>query len=162
MSTEMTLPDWVYKDRRPETDNAYFENLTRCIFQAGLSWQLIANKWSCFQKAFDGFEIPKVAAYSTDDIKRLSEDPSIIRNKRKILATLHNAREFERITKERKSFQKWLDGIDKSNNYDLVLKRLKATFKHIGSSNGSIFLWSVGEPIKHDPSMHRRQPSKIV
>ncbi|MCW4035579.1 MAG: DNA-3-methyladenine glycosylase I, partial [Candidatus Bathyarchaeota archaeon] len=57
------MPGWVYTDTRPKTDREYFENLTRCIFQAGLSWQLMANKWPSFQKAFDGFDIGKVAAY---------------------------------------------------------------------------------------------------
>ena len=162
MPEEWTPPDWVYKDRRPDSDREYFENLSRCVFQAGLNWQMIANKWPNFRVAFDEFSIPKVAAYGADHIKRLSEDKGIIRNKSKILGTIHNAREFELIEGEHGSFQTWLDGIEKSNNYDLIVKRMKSRFKRVGPSTAHIFLWSVGEEIKHDPSILTRTPKKIV
>jgi len=155
MPEGMKLPDWVYKDTKPTTDKEYFENLTRCIFQAGLSWQLVSRKWP---RARNG----KIAAYGADDIKRLSEDAAIIRNKQKIVATIENAREFERIAQEHGSFKEWLDSLDKSNNYDRVVKSLKSRLKRVGPSTAHIFLWSVGEPIKHDPSVHTREPTKIV
>ena len=162
MPEEWTPPDWVYKEKRPETDTQYFENLTRCIFQAGLSWQLMSNKWPNFQKAFHSFDISKIAGYGAKDITRLSNDAGIVRNKRKINATIHNAREFERIIKENGSFQNWLDSLDKTNNYDNVVKQLKSRFKHVGPSTAHIFLWSVGEPLKYDESIHQRQPRIIV
>jgi len=162
MTDNRTLPEWVYTDKKPVTDAQYFENLTRCIFQAGLSWQLMSNKWPNFRKAFHSFNIAKVAAYGAEDITRLSNDAGIVRNKRKINATIHNAREFEHIAKEHKSFQRWLDSLDKSNNYDQVVKQLRSHFKHVGPSTAHIFLWSIGEPLKYDESIHRRQPRKIV
>lgn len=162
MSEGMKLPDWVFKNTKPRTDRGYFENLTRCIFQAGLSWQLLSRKWSNFQKAFDNFDITKIAAYGAKDIKRLSEDRSIIRNNQKIVATIENAREFVRIADENGSFKKWLNSLDKSNNYDKVVISLKSRLKRVGSSTAKIFLWSVGESIKHDPSIQSREPTKIV
>ena len=162
MPEGMKPPDWVYKDAKPTTDREYFENLTRCIFQAGLSWQLVSRKWPGFQTAFDDFDTSKVAAYGADDIKRLSEDTAIIRNKQKIVATIENAREFERIARENGSFKEWLDTQDKSNNYDRVVKSLRSNLKRVGPSTAHIFLWSVGELIKHDPSVHTREPTKIV
>ncbi|MGD2141985.1 MAG: DNA-3-methyladenine glycosylase I [Candidatus Bathyarchaeota archaeon] len=155
-------PKWIYIEKKPETDREYFENLTHCIFQAGLSWQLIAKKWPNFLEAFDGFEINLVAAYGVEDIKRLSGDSSIIRNKQKINATIYNAQEFQRIAEKHGSFRKWLDYIDKAHNYDLVIKKMKSRFKRVGPSTAHIFLWSVGESIKYDPSVHTRMPSKIV
>ncbi|UCH57163.1 MAG: DNA-3-methyladenine glycosylase I [Candidatus Bathyarchaeota archaeon] len=162
MSEERTQPDWVYKDKRPEADREYFENLARCIFQAGLSWQLMTKKWPNFQRAFENFDIAKVAAYGAEDIRRLSEDASIIRNRQKILSIIHNAREFERIARENGSFQAWLDSMDKSNNYDRVVKSLRSRFKRVGPGTAHIFLWSVGEKIEYDPTVHTRQPTKIV
>ena len=155
-------PDWVYRGSRPKTDKKYFENLTRCVFQAGLSWQLMASKWPCFRRAFDGFDIGKVAAYGAEDIARLSGDPGIIRNKDKIVATIHNTREFERIAQEHGGFQNWLDSIDRSHNYDLVVKLLRSWLKRVGPGTAHIFLWSVGEPIEYDPTVHTRKPTKIV
>jgi DNA-3-methyladenine glycosylase I len=156
------LPKWVYQDQKPETDREYFENLTRIIFQAGMSWRIIANKWPNFPPAFSGFDIDKVAAYDAKDIKRLTGDASIIRNKQKILATLHNAREFQRIKREHGNFTNWLESQDKSNNYDRVVKSLRSRMKRVGLSSAHIFLWSVGEPIKHDSSVHSRSPREIV
>jgi DNA-3-methyladenine glycosylase I len=162
MTEEMKPPDWVYEGHRPATDTEYFQNLTRCIFQAGLSWQLMSRKWPNFKKAFHQFDTGKIAAYGAEDIIRLSEDIGIIRNKQKIVATIENAREFQRIAQEHGSFQSWLDSIDKSHNYDRVVKTLRSRLKRVGPSTAHIFLWSVGEPIKHDSSVHTREPTKIV
>jgi len=87
----------MYRGRRPTTDAAYFENLTHCIFQAGLSWRIVTEKWPNFKKAFNDFDVKTIASYGAEDVKRLMEDKGIIRNRRKILATIHNAREFDRV-----------------------------------------------------------------
>jgi DNA-3-methyladenine glycosylase I len=137
MTEEMKPPDWVYKDKRPTTDTEYFKNLTRCIFQAGLSWQLMSRKWPNFEKAFHQFDIAKIAAYGAEDIRRLSEDTTIIRNKQKIVATIQNAREFERIAREHGSFQSWLDTIDKSHNYDRVVKSLRSRLRPVRACSKS-------------------------
>jgi DNA-3-methyladenine glycosylase I len=156
------LPLWVYRDKKPDDDRTYFENLTRIIFEAGMSWRIIAKKWPNFIPAFNNFEIEKVASYSTRDIKRLTLDSSIIRNKQKILATIHNAREFQKIQREYGSFKSWIESLDKSNNYDKVVKALSNRMKRVGKGSAHIFLWSVGESIEYDPSVHPRRPKEIV
>jgi len=162
MPEHTTKPDWVYKDSRPATDREYFENMARCIFQAGLNWQLVADKWPRFREAFHGFDVDKVASYGPSDVARLLEDEGIIRNRQKIEATILNAEEFKRIASEHGGFQRWLDGMDKGSNYDYVVKRLKSRFKRVGVGTAHIFLWSVGEPIEYDASVHGRRPTKIV
>jgi DNA-3-methyladenine glycosylase I len=162
MHEERTLPKWVFIMKRPTKDREYFENLTRCIFQGGLNWTMIANKWPNFRKAFDDFNIEKVANYDIEDQERLKNDVGIIRNKQKIIATINNAEEFKRIAAEYGSFQKWLDSMDKGNNYDYVTKRLVSRFKRVGRGTAHIFLWSVGEPIRWDKSVHSRKPSNLA
>jgi DNA-3-methyladenine glycosylase I len=162
MHEERSLPDWVFQDDRPGTDREYFMNLTRVIFQAGMSWQVVATKWDNFLDAFDNFDIDKVAAYGVDDIEGLRNDKSIIRNRQKIKATIENAEVFQRIAEKHCSFQSWLDSLDKSNNYEYIVKRLISLFSRVGKSTAHIFLWSVGEPIKYDESIHSRKPTKIV
>jgi len=76
-------------------------------------------------------------------------DSGIIRNQKKILATIHNAKQFQKIGKEFGSFQKHLDGLDKSKNYSLVIKELGKIFKRLGPSSARIFLYSVGEDVQH-------------
>ena len=149
----------MYRGRRPPTDAAYFENLTRCIFQAGLSWRTVTNKWPNFKKAFKDFDIENVASYGAEDINRLMGDEGIIRNQRKILATIHNAREFERIATEHGSFQRWLDGLDKTDNYTGAVRRIVSHFKHVGETTARIFLYTVGEEIRFPEMGHRRRSS---
>ncbi len=145
-------PKWFYKTGiHPPIDDAYFENLTRVIFQAGLSWRLIERKWSNFQEAFENFSVNRIARSSDDNVKRLMANEGIVRNRRKILATIHNAKQFQTIKKEFGSFQAYIDTLDKSNNYALVIKELTKKFKHLGKASARIFLYSVREDVKHIP-----------
>ncbi|GMA23851.1 DNA-3-methyladenine glycosylase I [Luteimicrobium album] len=61
-------------------------------FQSGLSWLTVLRKREAFRSAFAGFDAETVAAYGPDDVERLLQDASIIRNRQKIEATLTNAR----------------------------------------------------------------------
>ncbi len=149
MSEEWHPPAWMYRHTRPPNDNAYFENMTRIIFLAGLSWKLIDKKWPNFRKAFRNFHIEQVAQFNTDDVEQRMNNPSIVRNRAKILATTNNARQFQNIAKGFGSFQRFIDSLDKSNNYALVVKVLNKRFNRIGPSSARIFLYSVGENIKH-------------
>ena len=138
----------MHRDKRPPNDDAYFENMTRVIFLAGLSWKMIDEKWPNFKKAFENFSIGKVLEFGEKDIQRLVSDASIVRNRAKIIATINNAKRYQNIKKEHGSFQRYLDSLDKSNNYALVIKELGKKFSRIGPSSARIFLYSVGENIR--------------
>jgi DNA-3-methyladenine glycosylase I len=69
-----------------------FERLTLEGFQSGLSWLTILRKRENFRRAFEGFDIEKVAAYRAADVGRLLGDAGIVRNRRKIEAAVANAR----------------------------------------------------------------------
>ena len=56
-------------------------------FQAGLSWETILNKRKRFRQAFDGFDIERIRRYDENKIAELMNDPGIIRNRRKIVAS---------------------------------------------------------------------------
>jgi DNA-3-methyladenine glycosylase I len=71
---------------------ALFERMSLEAFQSGLSWLIILRKRDNFRKAFDGFNIKKVAAYTERDVARLMADEGIVRNRAKIEATISNAR----------------------------------------------------------------------
>ncbi|MGD0159114.1 MAG: DNA-3-methyladenine glycosylase I [Candidatus Bathyarchaeia archaeon] len=142
-------PDWIHVDKRPSSDSVYFENMCRIIFQAGLNWSVVEKKWLTTKKAFDNFSTEKVSVFTSSDIARLMKDEGIVRNKGKISSIIQNAKEFEKIKKEYGSFQKYLDKLDKSHNYSSVVKELTARFKWLGPSSASLFLYSVGEKIKH-------------
>ena len=68
-----------------------FERLVLEGFQAGLSWRTVLAKREAFRAAFEGFSPDAVAAFSTVDVERLTRDPGIIHNRRKIEAAISNA-----------------------------------------------------------------------
>ncbi len=142
-------PRWMYRDKRPQNDDAYFENMSRVIFLAGLSWKMIEDKWPNFKRAFVNFAVGKVAAFGEKDIQRLISDTSIVRNRAKIIATVNNAKQFRNIKNEYGSFQQYLDSLNKANNYASAIKELGKKFNRIGPSSARIFLYSVGEDIRH-------------
>ena len=71
---------------------AHLERLTLEAFQSGLSWRTILEKRENFRAAFAGFDADSVAAYDDADRARLMADAGIVRNRRKIEATITNAR----------------------------------------------------------------------
>jgi DNA-3-methyladenine glycosylase I len=74
---------------RTDDEAAIFEALTLGVFEVGLSWSVVFGKRDSFRTAF---RVPKVAAMNEQDVDRLTEDASIIRNRAKIQATVDNAR----------------------------------------------------------------------
>ncbi len=85
-------------------DPRHFEFLVLEGAQAGLSWAVILRKRPGYRKAFGGFDPRKVSRYTEDRIRRLTEDPGIVRNRRKIEAAVGNAKAFLQVQREFGSF----------------------------------------------------------
>jgi DNA-3-methyladenine glycosylase I len=141
-------PDWWYRKKHPPNDEAYFENMCRIIFQAGLNWRVIDKKWPTTKKAFAEFNIEKVARFDDADVERLIKDEGIVRNRGKICAIINNAVQFREIKKQCGSFKAYLDSLDKKNNYKGVVEELSRRFKWLGAPSASLFLYTVGESIE--------------
>ena len=73
-------------------ERGMFERISLEAFQSGLSWATILRKRPAFRAAFGDFDPDLVAAYGEDDVERLMSDAAIVRNRRKIEATIANAR----------------------------------------------------------------------
>ena len=96
---------------RPEHDDRkLFEMLILEGFQAGLSWITILKKREAFRQAFDNFDPVLVAEYSPEKLETLMSNPGIVRNWRKIEASVQNAKVFLKIQKEFGSFDRYLWG----------------------------------------------------
>lgn len=93
-------------------DPTLFEFLILETFQAGLSWITVLRKRENFRKAFDNFEIAKVAAYGGDKIESLLQDPGIIRNRLKVRATVTNAQAYLRVREDFGSFSNYIWGFN--------------------------------------------------
>jgi 3-methyladenine DNA glycosylase Tag len=132
--------------RRPADDNGYFEMLAQAVFQAGFSWRVVRDKWPGFQRAFDGFDIEKVARYDFTDIERLLADPGIIRNGRKIEAVIANARVMQGLIAEHGSFYAYLRTLDHLP-YEKRKRELARRFRWLGRTGVFCFLWCVDEEV---------------
>jgi DNA-3-methyladenine glycosylase I len=87
-----------------------FEMLVLESFQAGLSWITILKKRENFRKAFDDFDVEKVAGYDENKVEELRSNEGIIRHKGKISSAINNAKIFIEIQKEFGSFNNYIWG----------------------------------------------------
>lgn len=146
-------------------DCLLFEKLTLELFQSGLSWLTILKKRDHFREAFDAFDISKVSKYDQTKIAELLNNEGIIRHKRKIEATIHNASIIIEIQKEYQSFDQYIWSFSQnkilinesleqkeafSNKVYLDLK--KRGFKHIGKVTTYSFLEAIGVMNNHAPT----------
>jgi len=143
-------------------DRLLFEFLILEGAQAGLSWATVLNKREGYRKAFDNFNIEKVAQYDQAKIDELLLNPKIVRNKLKVNSTVTNARLVLEIQKEFGSFDKYIwefvDGKTIQNKWkdmsevpvstvesDAMSKDLKKRgFKFIGSTICYAFMQATG------------------
>ncbi|MDF1660047.1 MAG: DNA-3-methyladenine glycosylase I [Verrucomicrobiales bacterium] len=126
-----------------EDDNRLFERLVLEINQAGLSWLTILKKKDSFAKAFDDFQIDVVANYGAKERERLLNDAGIIRNRLKVDAAIHNAKQILILQEQFGSFLAWLDHHHPLSKEEWV-KLFKKTFKFTGGEITGEFLMSTG------------------
>jgi DNA-3-methyladenine glycosylase I len=135
----------------------YFEVMTKAVFQSGMSWQVVEAKWDGFREAFAGFDPPTVAAFTGDDVDRLAEDTRIIRNRRKIEATVVNAETILTLDGGRGGFTGWLRS---HADFDATVAALRSEFRFLGDTGTYFFLYVVGERVPpHDEWMKAHQPT---
>ena len=160
----MALSYWQYALTRPihqvyhdteygfpiRDDNALLERLALEIGQAGLSWETILKKKDGYRRAFEGFDLDRVAAYGEVDEARLLADPAIVRSRLKVRAVIENARRLIVIREQYGSFAAWLDAQHPLPPEDWQ-RLFKKTFVFTGGEIVRSFLLSTGYlPGAHD------------
>ena len=112
----------------PSYDDHYlFEMLVLESFQAGLSWITILKKREYFREAFDHFDYESISNYDETKIIELMNNQNIIRNRRKIEATINNSKIFINIQKEYGSFSNYIWKFTKGNVIKNMNDYLKVT-----------------------------------
>lgn len=124
-------------------DNELFGRLLLEINQAGLSWETILKKESNFRKAYDQFDIQKIAQYTLADRQRLLSDAGIVRNKLKVNAAIENAKKIIELQQKHGSFYQWLELHHPLSKTEWV-KLFKSHFKFTGGEIVGEFLMSIG------------------
>lgn len=123
-------------------DSLLFERLTLEVFQAGLSWEIVLKKREGLYEAFHGYELGRISKMSAEDVERLRENPAIIRNRLKILATIHNAKQVISIQESHGSFYQWLEA-QSCMDLDAWVKLMRKHFKFMGPEIVGEFLMSI-------------------
>jgi DNA-3-methyladenine glycosylase I len=122
----------------------YLEVITKAVFQSGMSWRVVEAKWDGFRTAFHDFDPEWVAALSPPDVDRLAADTSIIRNRRKIEATVHNAEEMLELERQHGTFRDYLRS---HGSFEATVADLHKRLKFVGDFGAYYFLHVVGEKV---------------
>jgi 3-methyladenine DNA glycosylase Tag len=132
--------------KKPKDDKGYFEILSKAVFNAGFSFQVVNRKWEDIKEVFHEFDPYIISNWTFDEIFSVIESPKIIRNSKKVNAIVSNAKVFIEILETHNSFDNYLKTF-RRKSYEKKIKILSKQFKWIGPTGAHFFLWSVGEDV---------------
>ena len=192
MAAERTRCEWcggdplyaAYHDAEwgvPARDDRHlFEMLLLEGAQAGLSWLTILRKREGYRRAFDGFDMRKIAAYSQRDVQRLLADEGIVRNRLKVEAAIRNARGALAVAAEHGSLGaflwRYVGGVPRPNAWralgeipattpesDAMSRDLRRLgFSFVGSTICYAFMQAVGMVNDHLTSCFRHDEVRVI
>ncbi len=136
----MAIPEQI----TPTQLGDYLEVITQAVFQAGVSWAQIDNRWDSYKKAFKNFDAEKVAKFRDADVERLMSEPNVMHSKKKIEATIKNAKTLVELDKQHGGFQNYLRS---KKTYDELVADIRKRFSFLGEMSVYYFLFRVGEPV---------------
>ncbi len=139
MTTEHSHPE-APEQIVPKSLNDYLEVMTKAVFQSGLSWQVVTSKWPGFQ----GFDVAAVATLGEPEIDALASDTAIVRNRRKIAATVHNAQRLIELDEEFGGIRNYLRS---HGDFYAALKDVRKQFKYMGDTGTYYWLYVLGEEV---------------
>jgi Methyladenine glycosylase len=135
-----TIPDVV---EHPQASDV-LAVMTRAVFQAGVSWAQIAKSWDAYERAFDGFDVERVAAYGEADVERILGEPGVLRTPRKIKATIANANALRDLLREHGNVHSYAVSFA---GYGALAKDIKRRFSFMGEMNAWYLLFRLGERV---------------
>ncbi|MGY4648818.1 DNA-3-methyladenine glycosylase I [Mycobacterium sp. URHB0021] len=168
-----TQPDLVdYHDRQWGTpvheERGLLEALAMTYFENGLSFAVVFGKREALRWAFHGFEPAEVAAFTRREIEALMLDRTIVRNRAKIEATVHNAQVMQSVSLDelvwrhrprRHRLRKRTDGrVHSPESRELAKTLRKAGFRLVGPAVAHSFMQAVGVENGHFEGCFRAQP----
>lgn len=157
-------------------EQGMFERLSLEAFQAGLSWATILRKRPAFRVAFADFDPDHITRYDDEDVARLLADTGIVRNRRKILATINNAGATIRMREDGGlanfiwSFQpeatpvpRTMDEVPSTSPESIALAKAlrKEGFSFVGPTTMFALMEAVGIVDTHLVGSHRRGTSGV-
>lgn len=135
-----TIPEVI----RPASPADYLRVMTRAVFQAGVKWKQIADHWDTYEVAFANFDLMRVSLLDDLDVDTILETPGILRMRRKVLATIANAKALLAIENEFGGIDGYLRSFER---YPELVKDFKKRFAFMGEMNVWYFLFRIGRPV---------------
>ncbi len=129
---------------QPQKLADYLEVMTKAVFQSGMTWRVVENKWPGIRQAFHNFEPMAVATISGAELKALAGDTRVIRNRRKLGAIVENAQEMVQLEEKHGTFGRYLRS---HGGFDACAADLKKRFRFLGDTGAYYFLYVVGEEV---------------
>ena len=124
-------------------NDRFLAEATRIIFQAGFNWDVIDNKWPNFETSFNGFDVHYWAMMMDEEMGRLMQDKSIVRNAMRLASVGKNALYFKDIITEHGSVGEFFASWDPDQYFENVVAMRKWT-NRLGGTSGMIFLRRMG------------------
>jgi 3-methyladenine DNA glycosylase Tag len=129
---------------KPRSLADYLEEMSKSVFQTGISWKVVEAKWPGIKDVLYGFDPQALSELTISEIDLLIQDKRIIRNRRKIEAIVGNAQRLLELDKQYGGFRKYLRSF---NSFEELTKDLRKQFKFLGEMGSYHFLWVVGEKV---------------
>jgi 3-methyladenine DNA glycosylase Tag len=136
----MHAPEQIVPNRLAD----YLDVLSKSVFQSGISWKVVDAKWPGTREALCDFDPRRLADLTPEDVDRLAQDTRLVRNRRKIEATIDNAETLLDLESQHGSFKAYLRSF---SSYDALAADLVKRFKFLGEMGAYHFLYVVGEPV---------------
>jgi len=129
---------------KPVDEKGYFEILSKAVFNAGFSYQVVNTKWEGIKEVFEEFNPKILSNWTIDEISDALESPKIIRNAKKVKAIVSNSKVFLELVEEYNSFENYLKSF-RDKTYEERQQIIAKQFKWLGPTGAHFFLWSIGE-----------------
>lgn len=151
----MEAPDKI----NPTKLGDYLNVMSKSVFQSGMSWKVVNNKWPDIQEAFRGFDPEIVSEFAEPELDELTKDKRVIRHRRKLEAIVYNARTMMELDKSHDGFVNYLRS---HSDFDATVDDIRKKFKYMGDTGIYVFLYIVGEEVApHDEWFEIRRKGKV-
>ena len=139
-----TPPEQISRTIAQPSLDDHLAVISRAIFQAGLSWALIAARWEAFCNAFDEFRVDVVAGYGEGDVERIMAAEGVVHARAKIAGTIANARALRTLVAEHGSVAAYVGSF---SGYDALYADAKRRFAFLGDLSCYYWLFRTGFPV---------------
>ncbi|WP_028024390.1 DNA-3-methyladenine glycosylase I [Enterovibrio calviensis] len=125
-------------------DDRWLATFSQKIFQSGMNWQLVRNKWPNFEEVFWGFDIEKMCLIPPEMWEKKATNPAIIRHLGKVMTIPHNAQMIQDACRKHGSFSAFVAQWPSSDIIGLWAY-LKKHGSRLGGNTGSYSLRLMGK-----------------